>query len=170
MMNKNVLMRSPIIRIICGGSCVLVFLGVIYYYGQMLKKEYASNCLGFLLQDLESASNLVERQRKNFLYSSYIIAFNKIVDRNLGYWKSIYKLYHVQASLFLMAGRLLDSLQKLKMTLKYHPYYPMGYKMMGNIYGLMGLDSKKEACGKVCDNIFSHYKLDKQDMTFCLNF
>ncbi len=149
------------------GVMVLILVG--YYYVGLLKKEYASNCLSFSLASIESANDSSKKENRILGLISYVSYMNKIIDRNPGYWKPIYKVFHTQASLLLFQGRPWEAAEKLKKSLKFHPYYSSAYKMLGNIKALLGLDKGKEACYRVHKIIFQSQKPSKHDIDACLN-
>ncbi len=52
-----------------------------------------------------------------------------------GYWKDIYKAYHLLAYLEYKKGNFAVARSFLFKALHYHPYYPNGYKMLGFLSG-----------------------------------
>jgi len=150
-------------------SLAILVLSVWYYSG-FLKKEYAGNFLGFCLASIETAQDSHQKQNIGLALVPHIVHFNSIIHNNPGYWKPIYKLFHTQASLLLLQGRPWDAAEKLKQALRFHPYYPAAYKMLGNIQGILGLDRGKEACYRVHEVIFQSRKPTNDDIQACLNF
>ena len=65
-----------------------------------------------------------------------------------GYWKDIYKAYHLIAYIEYKKGNFAAARRFLLKALNYHPYYPNGYKMLGF---LSGRDTPK---GKACYKVY----------------
>lgn len=68
-----------------------------------------------------------------------------------GYWKDIYKAYHLLAYLEYKRGNIAVARRSLFKALHYHPYYPNGYKMLGFLSGRHTLQGK--ACYKAYQTI-----------------
>jgi len=151
-------------------AVMMILILVVYYYYGLIKKEYAGNFLNFSLVSIEAVTNPYKKQNTIFALMPYISNMNKVIDENPGYWKPIYKLFHIQASLLLIQGRPWDAAEKLKKALRFHVYYAAAYKMLGNIKSLIGLDKGKDACYRVHQDIFQSKEPISQDIEACLKF
>ncbi len=68
--------------------------------------------------------------------------------KDFGYWKDIYKAYHLLAYIEYKKGNIAAARRFLLKALHYHPYYPNGYKMLGF---LSGRDTPQ---GKACYKVY----------------
>jgi len=89
-------------------------------------------------------------------------------EKEFGYWKAIYKAYHLMAYLEYNNGNINDTKAYIRKALHYHPYYPNGYKTLSFLLG------KDTTQGRACYQIykiimFEGRKPGEHLLTLCLD-
>lgn len=96
------------------------------------------------------------------------VSFCKEVEedfvKKIGYWKDIYKAYHLAAYQEYMRGNSKKAKDYIKKSIHYHPYYPNGYKML--VY--LSDYKNKDACNHVYESIMNGARPTKELISKCL--